>query len=230
MTALRNAFIGARCLLGTWAAESRWLQRARNRHHRVSPPAPREPPWACRCHPAVLSFRTFRFDAFCRPCSRPITLRSTGAWGIARRGLATTDKQPRGARNARHGRVSRPWRALLGSSPRAWGTPHSQQADPLSGRFIPTCVGNTVEQSEQLVPASVHPHVRGEHHWNRSANIRKSGSSPRAWGTHNDAAIVGNSGRFIPTCVGNTQPRSSRGQFRPVHPHVRGEHPPTPRP
>ena len=30
---------------------------------------PGDLPWACRCYPAVLGFRTFRFDAFCRPRS-----------------------------------------------------------------------------------------------------------------------------------------------------------------
>jgi len=34
------------------------------------------------------------------------------------------------------------------------------------------------------------------------------GSSPRAWGTPNDRRNVLWSRRFIPTCVGNTLPRS----------------------
>ena len=71
-----------------------------------------------------------------------------------------------------------------GSSPRAWGTHLRVQRQNKVVRFIPTCVGNTVERWKPQASSTVHPHVRGEH-------VR--GSNRGAWLQ-----------RFIPTCVGNT--------------------------
>jgi hypothetical protein len=42
------------------------LQRAKNRSRTVRPLVPRGPPWASRYHRAILGFRAFRCDAFCR--------------------------------------------------------------------------------------------------------------------------------------------------------------------
>ena len=114
--------------------------------------------------------------------------------------------------------------ALIGSSPRAWGTPSRRRRTESTTRFIPTGVGNTSSSSGPHVANSVHPHGRGEH-WVGQASTRIScGSSPRAWGTPLRAASLRRPARFIPTGVGNT------GKLRPmsctttVHPHGRGEH------
>ncbi len=91
-----------------------------------------------------------------------------------------------------------------GSSPRAWGTLGLRLRGDFRMRFIPTCVGNTPSGATSPGPASVHPHVRGEHPGGRDIPASLTGSSPRAWGTR-DRRRSGNSGtRFIPTCVGNT--------------------------
>ncbi len=111
-----------------------------------------------------------------------------------------------------------------GSSPRVWGTCRLIDPRLCKSRFIPTCVGNI--RSPQCVSFAepVHPHVCGEHK-QRPAQIRPAmGSSPRVWGTSNEAFVQLGRLRFIPTCVGNmriTQRSSSR---RAVHPHVCGEH------
>ena len=132
----------------------------------------------------------------------------------------------------------------VGSSPRAWGRrgvlprgwssgsvhPHVRGADgsaehgtQASGRFIPTCVGQTRLERARAPRAPVHPHVRG-------ADVR--------------ICVAGRvRNRFIPTCVGQTyvyplmlansfgsSPRAwGRRNRRPswrwesaVHPHVRG--------
>ena len=71
-------------------------------------------------------------------------------------------------------------------------------------RFIPTCVGNTVEFAVDGSGRTVHPHVCGE--YSLSARRRNG--------------VL----RFIPTCVGNTS--SAHLYFTPkaVHPHVCGEY------
>ena len=50
-----------------------------------------------------------------------------------------------------------------GSSPRAWGIPSLKLLPSMVQRFIPTCVGNTVEGKGLFCSDPVHPHVRGEY-------------------------------------------------------------------
>ena len=91
-----------------------------------------------------------------------------------------------------------------GSSPRLWGTLVKADGACLSGRFIPTPVGNSYQPNNSPVTISVHPHACGEltfrfcpvHHFN--------GSSPRLWGTPTMARCPFNKYRFIPTPVGNS--------------------------
>ena len=73
-----------------------------------------------------------------------------------------------------------------------------------SGRFIPTCVGNTPHRKWGCLRSAVHPHVRGEYEDRRAGRILGC--------------------RFIPTCVGNTDPAVQRHSRWTVHPHVRGEY------
>ncbi len=72
-------------------------------------------------------------------------------------------------------------------------------------RFIPTRVGNTPVTHSRQMSASVHPHVRGEHHIFPLAIYFFAGSSPRAWGTQRVDAVWVEQVRFIPTRVGNTK-------------------------
>jgi len=92
----------------------------------------------------------------------------------------------------------------IGSSPRAWGTQHDDAPDALEGRFIPTCMGNSMYINHHYVYDSVHPHVHGELQRGEDVASICIGSSPRAWGTltHNDARNTHY--RFIPTCMGNS--------------------------
>ena len=71
-------------------------------------------------------------------------------------------------------------------------------------RFIPTHVGNTKTPEECLNQAAVHPHACGEHGGCSMGYHRAGGSSPRMWGTQLTNPEGGESGRFIPTHVGNT--------------------------
>jgi len=92
---------------------------------------------------------------------------------------------------------------LTGSSPGAWGTQFKEIFHGKYNRFIPTCVGNS--------------------YFTMTFFMRITGSSPRAWGTHNYVPAGYGHNWFIPRCVGNSQLIHWAGQFRLVHPHVRGE-------
>ena len=71
-------------------------------------------------------------------------------------------------------------------------------------RFIPTGVGNTVQQS-----------------WGK---VQNHGSSPRVWGTHYRHRPLIHPKRFIPTGVGNTIKSGGVALLPAVHPHGCGEH------
>ena len=114
--------------------------------------------------------------------------------------------------------------AGVGSSPRAWGTPWNSRSSARLGRFIPTCVGNTMSAAAMISVGSVHPHVRGEHAGRELDRQIECGSSPRAWGTLLPRSCKDRRYRFIPTCVGNTVSSSAMIYPVTVHPHVRGEH------
>ena len=114
--------------------------------------------------------------------------------------------------------------AMVGSSPRAWGTRAEAARSEAQVRFIPTCVGNTRSRSACDGGPAVHPHVRGEHMSPCAARMQTSGSSPRAWGTRMVWQVDRFCCRFIPTCVGNTTGSTGRRPSGTVHPHVRGEH------
>ena len=111
-----------------------------------------------------------------------------------------------------------------GSSPRAWGIRNLTILQPSSNRFIPTCVGNTTASHAAFSAFTVHPHVRGEYARKGSSVIRENGSSPRAWGIQPLKHAIDIRGRFIPTCVGNTQRYIRARHYPSVHPHVRGEY------
>jgi len=105
--------------------------------------------------------------------------------------------------------------ALIGSSPRLWGTLLAVQAHGDNRRFIPTPVGNTGSGWSRPALASVHPHACGEHRWPRRRKRPGAGSSPRLWGTLLPFTHFPVSPRFIPTPVGNThRPGGHRGPDR----------------
>ena len=113
---------------------------------------------------------------------------------------------------------------VLGSSPRARGTPGHRLLVLAAKRFIPACAGNTTGAPRRRHHASVHPRVRGEHKSDPRVVRTVDGSSPRARGTPGTLTLWGWNYRFIPACAGNTP-----GLLLPlfvmwVHPRVRGEH------
>ncbi len=71
----------------------------------------------------------------------------------------------------------------FGSSPRVWGTLKSLSNLAAFFRFIPTCVGNSVNNSDEKIKLTVHPHVCGELVCCGCFTCYGDGSSPRVWGT-----------------------------------------------
>ena len=70
---------------------------------------------------------------------------------------------------------------------------------------------------------TVHPHVHGELSELGYDSSTVSGSSPRAWGTHQAQEPSRYLFRFIPTCMGNSLCYRERLRTWRVHPHVHGE-------
>jgi len=116
---------------------------------------------------------------------------------------------------------------LFGSSPHAWGTLCLVALRVPGGRFIPTRMGNTVSQARAALPSPVHPHTHGEHSIPSACAKSIHGSSPHAWGTLVECAILNNGRWFIPTRMGNTICIRQPTGHKPVHPHTHGEHAPS---
>ena len=111
-----------------------------------------------------------------------------------------------------------------GSSPRVWGTLHIDLEHVHSLRFIPTRVGNTAGFPLFCSTGAVHPHACGEHFLRVHIQEGERGSSPRVWGTPDNADLTALTNRFIPTRVGNTILIACAYEVNPVHPHACGEH------
>ena len=113
---------------------------------------------------------------------------------------------------------------VVGSSPRMRGTQHRLECAMVWFRFIPAHAGNTRTNIVKTVGPSVHPRACGEHNAINCGNAIAIGSSPRMRGTLAALPAAEYTVRFIPAHAGNTQPRSSTGRPRTVHPRACGEH------
>ena len=111
-----------------------------------------------------------------------------------------------------------------GSSPRTWETLILSVVLAMTGRFIPTHVGNTRSLVTRLINTAVHPHARGKHAGRQWGVQFVGGSSPRTWETQIGEGDETIAGRFIPTHVGNTEPDFAPFIPSAVHPHARGKH------
>ena len=95
-------------------------------------------------------------------------------------------------------------RTLLGSSPRARGTPVHRVVEFGKTGIIPACAGNTICEVQMVSKKRDHPRVCGEHTMSRYPISHVTGSSPRVRGTLEN--YITNSGMdgIIPACAGNT--------------------------
>ncbi len=116
-----------------------------------------------------------------------------------------------------------------GPPPRAWGRGSTWQDRDRPDGSTPTCVGKRRQPTSQRPSGWVHPHVRGEERrgcWRRASG---RGPPPRAWGRERRGPPPLSCRGSTPTCVGKRATPVGVVTCVPVHPHVRGEEPMTPR-
>ena len=113
--------------------------------------------------------------------------------------------------------------APRGTSPHAWGKLDKAPLNFSRKRNIPTCVGKTSLVAHATSVVTEHPHMRGENTSSVPSTPERSGTSPHAWGKHQDEANKLSIDRNIPTCVGKTMRSLVIMIFIPEHPHMRGE-------
>src|SRR5205823_4430340 len=87
----------------------------------------------------------------------------------------------------------------------------------------PTCVGTTSGLGTRRRNRPVHPHMRGDNYRRYFVFPGKHGPPPHAWGQPISATRAGSDTRPTPTCVGTTDPGTTRAPASPVHPHMRGD-------
>ena len=110
-----------------------------------------------------------------------------------------------------------------GSPPRVWGR-HAEYITLIERRrFTPTRVGTTPHPVRTRTARPVHPHACGDDTPSTSRSLRGGGSPPRVWGRHPIRSAPERPGRFTPTRVGTTRPRSRSSPSGPVHPHACGD-------
>ena len=93
--------------------------------------------------------------------------------------------------------------AMIGLSPRLWGTDRWYASRISIRRFIPTPVGNGIKLCGCAVSVPVYPHACGERLLASEKTAKYTGLSPRLWGTGLFHSAIGPHHRFIPTPVGN---------------------------
>ena len=93
---------------------------------------------------------------------------------------------------------------LYGSSPLTRGTHPSLNVNKSPARFIPAYAGNSISIRRKRKDSTVHPRLRGELCFWRSAIARATGSSPLTRGTLFRSGVEYVERRFIPAYAGNS--------------------------
>ena len=184
-------------------------------------------------HRAALHCDTSKRGSSPQTWGTPVTREDAGRYG---RFIPTDMGNTYGEVNTYHADAVHPHRhgehlpnsftiaSLDGSSPQTWGTLHPQTVQQLSGRFIPTDMGNTHIRTTPDYECTVHPHRHGEHICAFVTPRVCIGSSPQTWGTPPFCELQPAIKRFIPTDMGNTFQLDRSIFQRLVHPHRHGEH------
>ena len=110
----------------------------------------------------------------------------------------------------------------LGLSPRVWGNRCVLCLLHLSGRPIPTCVGQPGPAAEKRPAGTAYPHVCGATPAGPADSMLVGGLSPRVWGNHVFSKYGSVPRRPIPTCVGQPTWTTSSSGICTAYPHVCG--------
>ena len=118
---------------------------------------------------------------------------------------------------------SKPFRKLMGSSPRVRGTADERAEQAAQMGIIPACAGN--RRGSYLFPLLPwdHPRVCGEQQQGKKGTSREPGSSPRVRGTERSAIVSPLELRIIPACAGNSMLGMRSHSPQRDHPRVCGE-------
>ena len=98
--------------------------------------------------------------------------------------------------------LPKPLAAVLGSSPRVWGQVNTLYAFPVILRIIPTRVGTSTDNPNDIIDTEDHPHACGDKRTLKHISKAVEGSSPRVWGQVLTAGPAKVQNRIIPTRVG----------------------------
>ena len=71
---------------------------------------------------------------------------------------------------------------MTGSSPRVWGQVNTLYAFPVILRIIPTRVGTSTDNPNDIIDTEDHPHACGDKFKASETLSLSAGSSPRVWG------------------------------------------------
>ena len=112
----------------------------------------------------------------------------------------------------------------LETSPYARGIHHFRCRVQTELRNIPTCVGNTSQDSMGHRKGRNHPHVHGEYPGAYPSLRMSTEPSPCAWGIPCKSGEEFLGFGTIPMCMGNTLKNLVYGTLPWNHPHVHGEY------
>ena len=112
--------------------------------------------------------------------------------------------------------------AYPGSSPRVRGRLAGNDNAGFGHGLIPACAGQTLRSRTRWSRWRAHPRVCGADSFNRRANSRCGGSSPRVRGRQLQQARQLPLRGLIPACAGQTSPRSPPSPAAWAHPRVCG--------
>ena len=111
-----------------------------------------------------------------------------------------------------------------GSSPHTRGARTQAVREAVLRRIIPAYAGSTDKNFPNLVLATDHPRIRGEHGPSDGWPGQTGGSSPHTRGARAEGVGVGGVAGIIPAYAGSTSAACRNRARRGDHPRIRGEH------
>ena len=145
--------------------------------------------------------------------------------GITSRTRVTRPPHPEHPRvRGDHNRVTPGLVPLVGTPPRARGSPEGGGMAGGGDRNTPACAGITIVLGHGWASKGEHPRVRGDHHGRGRQSQRRRGTPPRARGSLWLRPGLDLADRNTPACAGITGCVAVSAAGGEEHPRVRGDH------